>query len=219
MNGSFPVLLVLSVSVFNFACDHEPTPPTSLPSETLSFDPVDSPPTPVPVTEQPRKTLSLRLIPFTLQAPETWEVVSTKGGESPITMIEGPILDDEVRITLGLREPVGGEVFKNLLKRFEKQDSDLKNNGQGFVRVTNTGDLWMIDLRRKPLDSQVQPSEQLIEWRITLLYPRGVMYEQYTLQFIGLTVEAYEKNKDLLTEILQSIRYDEHEMPPLPTGF
>jgi hypothetical protein len=110
-------------------------------------------------------------------------------------------------------------VLKNLLKRFEKEDADLKKNGQGFVRITNTGDLRVIDLRRKPLNSSDAPSEQLMEWRITLLYPRGVVHEQYTLQFIGLTVEAYEKNKDLLSEILQTIRYDEYEMTPLPTGF
>lgn len=219
MNRSFLFFLALGVLGSNFACDEQPPPPTSLPSSVSDVEPVQKPPTSVPVTEQPRKALPLRLIPFILQAPETWEVVSTKGSDTPVTMIEGPILDDQVRITLGLREPVGGEVLKNLLKRFEKEDADLKKNGQGFVRITDIGELRVIDLRRKPPHSQAAPSEQLMEWRITLLYPRGVAHEQYTLQFIGLTVEAYEKNKDFLTEILQSIRYDEHEMTPLPSGF
>lgn len=219
MNRLVRIFMTLGALGSQFACDESPPPPTSLPAESSVVDPVEKHLTSVPVNEQPRKTLVLKLIPFTLRAPESWEVVSIKGGESPVTMIEGPILDDQVRITLGLREPVGGEVLKNLLKRFEKEDADLKKNGQGFVRITDTGDLRVIDLRRKPLNSSAAPSEQLMEWRITLLYPRGVVHEQYTLQFIGLTVEAYEKNKDLLSEILQSIRYDEYEMTPLPTGF
>jgi hypothetical protein len=104
----------------------------------------------------------------------------------------------------------------------EKEDAELKKNG-GSVTITELGEGRMIDLRRKPLTATTgpatAPSNELMEWRITLLYPSGVVHEQYTLHFIGLTVEAYEANKALLNEIVQSIKYDETEMMPPPRVF
>ncbi len=198
-------------------CDEEPPPPVSSGVDTTATDPV-SKPTQVPVNEQIKKPLPLKLIPFSIEAPESWEVVSRSGGETPITMVECPIIGDTINIALGLREAVGGEVLRNMIKRFEKEDLELKQNGGG-VTITQKGDIRIVDFRRMPTTASTSPSQQLMDWKITLLYPRGVMHEQYTLVFIGLTVEAYEKNKDFLSQIVYSIKYDESDLTPLPKGF
>lgn len=209
---------ISGVLLLGLGCEEDAPPPTV---STDTAPPVVEPErrtTDVPVTEQARKRLALKLIPFSINAPESWQVVSASGGETPLTMVEGPIVGDEVRITIGLRESVGGEVLRNLIKRMEKEDVELKKNGGG-VTITEAGDLRVIDLRRKPAATTTAPSDQLMEWRITLLHPRGVVHEQYTLQFIGLTLEAYEANKSLLNEIIQSVKYDEAELTPLPRAF
>jgi hypothetical protein len=203
--------------MLGMGCDEEAPPPVSSSVEQVENEPVSQPAN-LPVDEQARVRLPLNLIPFSVQAPESWKVESFGAGETPITMVEAPLVGDEIKITLGLREPVGGEVLRNMIKRYEKEDAELKKNGGG-VSITEAGDLRIIDFRRMPANATTVPAEQQIDWRITLLYPRGVMHEQYTLQFIGLSVETYEKNKALLNDVVKSIKYDDSGLTPLPKGF
>ncbi len=212
----YSAVLVAGMLFAITGCDNAQDPiPASAPSVATDPPGPKVPATTQEVLDAPRKSLPLKLIPFTIEAPENWQIVAYDDRVKPVTMIEGKIIDDEVRISLGLREPMSGEILRNYLNRLQKEDAELKKIG-GSVKVTEENGYRIIDLRRPPTKTDLPSSEQSMDWRITVLYPSGIAHDQYVLQFIGLTLESYEKNKEYLDGILKTIRYENADAAPLP---
>jgi hypothetical protein len=189
----------------------EDAPPTTPSASETPETPVPPPiarPTTQQILEAPRKPLQMQVIPFTIDAPDLWKVVDIKNPAGLATMIEAPIIDDEARVSLSKRDPMGGETLRNFLDRIQKDDADARKVG-GSVTVRQVGDLRIVDSRRPSGDSSQPDSERGFEWRITLFYPSGIAHDQFAMQFIGLTVASYQKNKELLDEVIKTIRYDD----------
>lgn len=192
-------------------CGEDAPPATPTATPTPATPDVPAPllrPTTQQIVEAPRKPLQLKVIPITIDAPDLWQVVDIKNPAGIATMIQAPIIDDEARVSLSTRDPMGGETLRNYLNRLKQEDADAKKIG-GSVTVRQVGDLRIVDSRR-PLGDASQPdTDRGFEWRITIFYPSGIAHDQFAMQFIGLTVASYQINKQLLDEVLQTIRYDD----------
>ncbi len=209
-------MLAAGVLAVGVGCEDDSL-PVSAPVEDPStqIPPPATRPTTQSILEGPRKAISLKLLPFTIEAPEAWKIENHDTRNESVTMLEGPMVNDEAHITLGLRETMSGEILRNYTNRLKKEDETLKKIG-GSVTIREIGDIRIIDLRRPPSTASTKPSEDPMEWRITLLYSSGLGHDQYELKFIGLTVESYEANKEWLTKMLDTLRYDDAGMPPRP---
>jgi hypothetical protein len=195
-----------------------------------TYAPVDTPPADVPrdkpeepkapttqsLSEAPRITLPLRLIPFSIEAPDSWEVKTYDSREAAATMLRGPVAGDEAHVAIGLRDKVTGQVIDLLTARLMKEHDQLQKLGGG-VTVRVAGDVKVIDIRRLPT-TVADPKSDIVEWRVILYKPAGVSYEQYELKFIGLTVQAYRDNAAWLSKMLETLKYDDTGAPPMPAG-
>ncbi len=165
------------------------------------------------ILEAPRKRIPLKLLPFTIEAPESWAVQNHDTRTESVTMLEGPMINDEAHVTLGLRETMSGEILRNYINRLKKENETLAKTG-GSVTIREFGGIQLIDIRRPPASPSGNDAEDSMEWRITLLYPSGIGHDQYELRFIGLTVESYKANQEWLTKMLDTLQYDDAGVAP-----
>ncbi|HEX8340748.1 MAG TPA: hypothetical protein VF624_07560 [Tepidisphaeraceae bacterium] len=183
-------------------------------------DPVNAPPAEAAapatrsVAEAPRKALSLAVLPFTVQAPESWKVATHDAPGRPIVMLEGPLDGDEVRVTLAVREDVSAQLLKQLIEtaKREKTSDPLVE-----INATDTGDVRSIHRRRVATtgatSQPVESATETVDWRISLFVSRGVRYQQYEMNFLGLTPAAYARNRQLLEAVIASLAYDARNAP------
>ncbi|MBC7785582.1 MAG: hypothetical protein H7144_17255, partial [Burkholderiales bacterium] len=78
----------------------------------------------------------------------------------------------------------------------------------GRVKLNETSRLLTVDRRRIPTAATL-PAEASVEWRVTMLVPSGIAYDQYEMQFIGLTLESFKKNEAFLGDIIATLVHDE----------
>jgi hypothetical protein len=191
------------------ACDDKPAAPEAAPAA----DAVAAPAT-RPIADEPRKPLSLKVLPFTVEAPESWKVVTYDTPARPIVMLEGPLDGDEAKITLAVREDVSADILKQMIeaaKREKTADPLIE------INVTDTGDVRSIHRRRvTTTGSTTQPAldkSETVDWRVSLFVSRGVRYQQYEINFLGLNPTTFARNRALLDAIVASLAYDARNAP------
>lgn len=223
MNHRHGTLAVLGALALLTGCEDERLPPPPPPPE----DTVPDRPTTQALLEGPRKTVHLELIPFAVQVPESWKLESKQTEALPITILEGPMPYDQGAISIHLRETVSASMVKLWIERIPKEDADARARG-GSKTLRTIDDIQIIELRR--LSTPVAPPttapttgpttapttapaleplplrEGSMEWRVTILAPRGIRYEWYELKVIGLTDDLYLKNEAFLSAIFNSLK-------------
>jgi hypothetical protein len=137
--------LALLAPLAPLACDDKP--PALAPDAPKAAVPEPANVAPkVPIAEQPRKPLSLVAIPFTVDVPPGWKVASHDLPSRSVTMLEGPLEGDEVRISLAAREEVSGEILKQLIEKAKREAADDRSIE---LSVRPTGGLQAVSRRRR----------------------------------------------------------------------
>lgn len=217
MNHRLGTLGLLGALALLTGCDDDKLPPPPGPPPA---DPVPSRPTTQALLDGPRKPVYLELIPFSLDVPDSWKLVPKNKGESTsLWVLEGPMPYEDGLISVHMREPVSAAILKIWLEeRIPKDDAEARARG-GSVTTRRMGDIQIIE-RRVPFAPTTRPTttpsgpttipvsiaEGSMEWKLTILAPRGIKYDCYELKVLSLTDDLYRKNEAFLTSVLHSLK-------------
>jgi hypothetical protein len=178
---------------------------------------------PRPTTQElltgPRNSLRLHYFPLSVQAPESWKITSMAGGD--LVFVEGPApAGDDVQIQLSHRGVVPDQQFD---RRHAATTREAANANVMRSEVRSFGEMKILEhqsLGKEPVtltDRSGKPMPQTVnlKWNVHVFIhrPEGG-YESYELNFVGLTADQYEKDKDFLRGIVESVKHDPH--PSLP---
>ena len=113
-----------------------------------------------------------------------------------------------------------------------REDANRRGPSSLYFEVHEVGEMKVMERQvvhpkpaTVPLDPSAPPSPHdepmgtPMQWTLTYFIPRGEYVDSYEINFFLLTREQYEKDKDFLRKIVESIRYDRsaQSTPPAPT--
>ncbi len=190
-----------------------PAPPATAPSSAAVEAEVR--PTTQALLTGDYKSFSLPGIPLHVQAPASWTF--TQAG--PLTMLEGPTPVDHAAIAFNVRETVPLDRFASLVARLQTESME---SGSKILRaeVRMAGNVQILDRQISSKSATIVPTDvngvptagampiaiTPLHWTMTYFVPVGDGFERYELNFVGLTAEQYEADKDFLEKIIRSVR-------------
>ena len=189
--------------LISLGCEKSPAPPK--PSEKPAEKAVVSTPTTQELMSGPYKRVLLSPLPFYARVPQSWENKMMEGTTLNFLQGSGPDGQD-VQISLVIGTPVKSESLKNVLARAQR-DADKDKNTYREFHIRQIGDIQVME-EQKLFTSTDNPREQLIDWKMTFFVPRDLDYAPYVVDVLGMTTERFEKSKDLLKKISDSIEYE-----------
>ncbi len=211
------ITVMTSATLIQLGCGETEKPDEqAAPPETQTTQPA-SKPTTRSVLEEKRQSLALQVIPFRIDAPENWKIVTHEAASvgKSITLLEGKIIDSDIVADLSGPITLTGRQVKVLTEKAQKDAEILKKNG-GNCFVRESSNMIFIDRRKMP--STTTQSTELpptVEWRMFILVPAGIGYEQFEINCFDLSPEAYQKNADLIAEVFSTIRQDTGSSDPI----
>jgi hypothetical protein len=181
-------------------CDRSPDLP-KLPAKTAKMPTV---PTTQELMSWPYKTVALTPLPFSAKVPESWENKTPQG--TTLNFLQGPLPDgQDVQISLEVGSSMTPDQLKNVLQGGKREADKDKQTIRKFD-IHPVGEVQAMEQQRV-LTSRDQP-EQVIDWRVTFFVQRDLDVETYVVDILGLNEDRFEKSKDLLQKILDSIAYE-----------
>src|SRR4029079_7002915 len=124
----------------------------------------------------------------------------------------GPTPGGEVHIQLAERTSETSEKLERLFKA-ARRDAQAHADTTA-IDIRNQGPLRVFDVRRKiaqpssPGDASAPATSAptpLMDWSVTYFVPRGSDFAAYELHFFNLTERQFEKDRDFLQKILDSV--------------
>jgi len=195
------------------ACDRAPdvVPPMPTTTHVVQTKPRA---TPEEIRTGPRTKLDLVALPFSFHTPAGWEAREIEG--SSLVMVQGPAPEGDVQFTLAPRTGTTPEKIK-LLESGARSEM-AKNSDVKLVRLRDVGSIQMLEKQSiqvtafdpTSVDPGAPPTTSLghtFKWTIQIFVPRRDFFETYELNFIGLTPEQFEVDKDFLDQLLTSVEY------------
>ena len=218
----------LLVSVFSsgVACDDTPKPPPELLEQSRKPDEGPGKPTTQELLQGPRGVVSLGSLPLTVRAPRGWKVDTVGGGR--VVLLQGPTPSGEVQIALSRRPTAKPEQVEAVINGAKKEMAttqalrmaearSLDGSGARVLERQSVGRM----LPSVPLDPEgrtmSKPSPAL-SWTITVFVPEGGEFDAYELSFLGMTVDQYETDKQLLREVIDSLAVAGAGAPTTPVA-
>ena len=173
----------------------------------------------IPTTQEllsgPRSTVALGPLPMSMNVPTSWRVAVVSGA----TNLQGwAPSGTEITIQLSSRTTMKKEALDYAVRSAKKEQADNPHSVLKFdVRpfgpdgaqimerqgVGEPRDYPIMDINGKTQITREQP----FKWTISVLAPHssGDAYQVYELNFIGLTKSQYDKDKDFLQGLLDSL--------------
>jgi hypothetical protein len=184
---------------------------------------------PRPTTQQlltgPRKRLALSPIPFSVGVPMSWKIGTPKDGT--VTILEGPTPSGDAQIQINLHPPLTKDKLDIILHGAKKEATEEPKKVQIDVRQLSPN-ITVLERRQigMPGPLLVGPPRQEKEitatnykWTITMFVPReDKQFDQDELNFVALTREQYDQDKELLDGIVKSLQFDPSAIPALPAA-
>lgn len=210
-------------------CDQSPAPPPQVIDQAKQQDASAQsirPTTQELLTGQYVK-LNLPAMPLSLRAPASWkfETVQT------LTHLEGPVPSSEHGAVIQIgspRQPLPADRFDAVVDRLKKE-TEAEGGSLNRVDMRKVGDLLIlermstgqpivvpkVDYRGNAIVDErgntVNITSTPIRWNLSVFIAEGAMYNRYELSVVGLAVEDYATDKELLEKILYSLA---HEVGP-----
>ncbi len=216
------VALVAAAALFLSACDDKPeVPPAVLEQAKKQTEDATKPANKRPTTQAllsgKRSRTALVPLPLTMDLPPGWGQLNEPGIKVSANLLQG-------------YTPSGGEVQIQLSNRaaIKQEDLDLMIAGGKKEMAEKPKEIIKFEMRslgaNKVLerqsvghpapfttyDADMQPhttEESAFNWTITVLVPNEGAYQRYELNFIGLTKSQYDKDKDYLNSVVDTLRY------------
>jgi hypothetical protein len=173
----------------------------------------------IPTTQElmggPRSVVPLGPLPLTLKVPASWRV-EVAGGAS---LLRGFSPQGEITVQLTSRPSIkqaqlDSEIRGAKKEQAEKPQSILKvdlrplGNVQIYERqaVGDPAPYTVYETVNGQMKEKTT-TEQLFKWTITILAPQGDAFQRYELNFVGLTKSQYDKDREFLQGILDTLSY------------
>jgi hypothetical protein len=221
--GAFLMLFLASAG-----CDQRsdaPQPPASAPAAAGS--------TTQDLLSQPPVTLPLGALPFTIDAPPGWKIETLA---DKFDFLTGPAPLGVLQVAMDFR-PSATQDQINYLFQGAKNEQNKQPERYVDVRLEKVNDLQLFQcVKQDPAapPAMVDPSAAgnlspatttqgndsassdaiNYEWTIAIFSPDGDRFQQYTLDFEGLTKQQYDADGDFFRAILHTLRT--RDMPALP---
>ena len=192
-------------------CDDASDPPPHLVADQPAAKPheAEARPTTQELLAGPRKPVSLGELPLTVQAPKGWGL-QTLSGTSHI-LLQGPTPSGEASVQLNIRPTTSAEKLEMIVRGAKKELERFPNSvkmvelrpitGAQVLEQQRVGEMP----RALPDDDPSIKLSRPMNWTITVFVPRGGDHDTYELNFIGLTADQYEMDKQVLRGIIDSI--------------
>lgn len=203
-------------------CDKPPPPPPTVTGDDAAADasttePEDRRPKTDEIMSASWRPVQLGNHPLRLQAPPTWEskTIGTAvvlRGPAP----NGPPPEGVTEITVNKPPPFPKEMAKSFeaeQRRAATRPAAAATTAPASATEINAvtareiGPNRVLDLRRlQPAVGNLPP---MVDWRLVVFVPAGAdTVNTYQLNFIGLTLDQYQKDKELLEKIVNSLEVD-----------
>jgi hypothetical protein len=199
-------------------CEQEPPMPPWDEPQLHEPEPEPEPEPERPTAEQllrgPRQRIQLEPLPLAVHAPEGWEVRALRG---QVVFLQGPTPAGEVQIHLNSRPTMRSDQFELLIAGAR---AELEENADILrLELEQIGNMQVLHRQVvEPLPEngfvpEPQPDDLEVDlgtplrWTIAVFIPRNDHFEVYELNFIGLSVEQYEQDRELLDSIIGSLEY------------
>jgi len=217
-------LMLSAILVAGLACDERPTAPPAVIDQAEKAAAQQAKPNKHPTTQDlvsgKRIRTALIPLPLTLEVPPGWGKFEDNndagikiGGSN---LIHGYTPNGEVQILLASRSPLKQEDLDLLIKAGKKVMAakpqeilkfELRPLGTVQVlerqSVGQPANLTTYDKDMKPHTS----TESAFKWTISVLVPNQGAFQVFELNFMDLTQSQYEKDKDFLRGIIDTLRY------------
>ena len=187
------VCLVVVVAAAT-SCD---TPAEPLAREAATSRPADA------------RRIPLVAIPFTVVAPDGWDVRAGPGGA---LALNGRTPDgSEIDVAVAAREPVRADALAPMLAERPPttQGGVAADAGALVRRVEHRDGLTIIDEAARAGADDLPADVAPYRWTLRcIVLGDGLEYPSYELDLTGLTQVIYERNRAFLAAILASLQYD-----------
>ena len=217
-------------------CDDKPNVPAQVLQQQAKAAEEQKHPNKHPTTQElisgKRSRTALIPLPLTMELPPGWgklNEVSDAGLKlNAGNLLQGYTPNGEVQIQLSARPAMKKEDLNHMLaagkkEMAEKPQQILKfelrplGNNQVLERqsVGRAAPLTVYDANNQPHTSE----ESIFNWTISVLVPNEEAFQVYELNFILLTKSQYDKDKDFLNSVVETLRYATDTSPtPAPSA-
>ncbi len=227
------VIAAVSFVIATSGCERSPVPspaPTDA-SAASSTDPANPTVQPLgpsgdsnsPTTQSPAAFAPIRLsyFPLTVEAPRNWQIKSFVNGD--VVFLQGPAPSgEEVQIQLSHRGRVTAE---QLILRQNATTREAAEHSESvkLAEVRTSGPLTIFDQQSlgKEIVSLTDsrgnalPDTVNYRWTIHVFAPRESDFDDFELNFVGLTADQFKKDSQFLKRVMSSIKtVDEAPAPP-----
>jgi hypothetical protein len=200
------------------ACDEKPSIPQAVIDEatTQVNDKTLTRPTTQELLSGERTSLLLTPLPLSMRVPTSWKIEPVKGRS--VSLLNGPTPTSDVSIQFSIRPSLTSEAFDHLIAGARKemqQNPDtvkkldvrpLGGSGAKLMERQTVGPprpYTVYDAQNLPHTT----TQSSFTWTLTAFVPYENAYQVYELSFIGLTKEQYDKDKDFLEGIVNTLAY------------
>ena len=157
--------------------------------------------------------MPLRAIPFNLTVPRGWDFKSEDG----ITVLQGPSPKGIVQIAIGKHISPIPDHAKRLIDGAKKELADHPNQ-YALANVRQDNGVQILETRSIDATRQsptidadgsvLAPTSTPMRWKISAFVTNGAELDICEINFVDLTREQYDRDKDFLQQIIASLQYD-----------
>lgn len=203
---------VLMSTLLAVGCDDSAIPPEVLEQANKTAEPAPKIPTTQEILTGPRTELVLGSLPLTANVPASWKIM--RPDKTNVTLLSGYAPSGEIQIQLTARPSLKPDELTALVASAKKEMTQKpyikkvelhdRNDMKLYERQT-VGDprpYTMYDIDGQPHTT----TELIFSWTVIAYVPFEGALQAYELNFIGLTKSQYDQDKELLGQIIDSIR-------------
>lgn len=177
-----------------------------------------------------RSRTALIPLPLTMEVPPGWGNFDgfgdpqVKAATAGLNLLDGITPNGEVQIQLSVRPAIKQEEFDRIVT-FGKKEQKEKPQQILKMDVRDAGNVKIMERQSvgepRPLTTyddkgrEHTTTESSFNWTISVLVPNAGALQVYELNFIGLTKNQYDKDKDFLNGIVNTLSYG---VEPATTG-
>jgi len=218
---AYPLLAALLLVAF--ACDDRKS-PEAIEQAAAKARSAEVTATHRPTTQElisgAKKRIPLTPLPFTARVPTEWKIETLAGGS--IIVLTGPTPSSDAQIQLSTR-PQAKKAELEYIQRGAKKETDEHKSTLKKAVFRSLGDIQILDRQvlgqPGPITITDDKGNEHIEsatpytWTLSFFVPRGENFDRYELNFLGLTLDQYEADKQLLTQVVDSLAFDPAAVP------
>jgi hypothetical protein len=219
------LLSVASVlaGIVALGCDDRRTVPASVLEQAKKEEQQHKGPK-APTTQElltgPRKRVELMPLPVTIEMPVSWGRWNEKnpaGIKLDANLLQGYTPNGEVQIQLSSRPSMKQDDLDRIMDAGKKEMAakpmqilklDLRPLGSVKMLERQSVGLPQPLTTYNPDGTAHTSVESNFNWTLSVLVPTEGAYSVYEINFIGLTKNQYEKDKDFLHGITDTLRYE-----------